>query len=212
MSVYAAFVWLAQIGAVTPSVAPSVTAGATGQARAIGTDFLTEIVAIDIATMDALVGIRTPILTKFMTSVTGLGSATAAVVFLGIFYLAGWRRELAVGAVAVGFVGLVVPALMSVAQRPFPSDPVCMTSGSGLAPHSFPSGHAAAVTVFALVSHASENLPFRVVTALAATVAVSRIYLGTHYLSDTVIGVVIGVIGFAIGRTLAPRVRPLLPE
>jgi undecaprenyl-diphosphatase len=212
MSVHAALVWLAQIGAVTPSVAPSVTAGATGQVRAVGADLLTKIIAIDVATMDVLVGIRTPILTKFMTSVTGLGSAVAAAVFLGIFYLAGWRRELAVGVVAIGVVGLVVPALMSLVQRPFPSDPVCVTSGSGLTPHSFPSGHAAAVTVFALVSHASENLPFRIVTALAATVAVSRIYLGTHYLSDTVAGIVIGVLGFAAGRALAPRVRPLIPE
>jgi undecaprenyl-diphosphatase len=212
MSVYATLVWLAQVGAVTPSVAPSVTTGATRRVRAAVATLLTEVVAIDVATMNVLVAIRSPLLTKVMTSVTGLGSATAAVVFLGIFYLAGWRRELAVGVVAIGVVGLVVPALMSLVQRPFPSDPVCVTAGSGLTPHSFPSGHAAAVTVFALVSHASENLPFRIVTALAATVAVSRIYLGTHYLSDTVVGIVIGVVGFAAGRALAPRVRPLIPE
>ena len=212
MSVYTTLVWLAQVGAVTPSVAPSITTGATGQVRGVVADLLAGIVAIDIATMDVLVAIRTPLLTKAMTSVTGLGSATAGAVFLGIFYLAGWRRELAVGVVAIGVVGLVVPALMALIQRPFPSDPVCVTSGSGLTPHSFPSGHAAAVTVFALVSHASENLPFRVVTALAVTVAVSRIYLGTHYLSDTVVGIVIGAVGFAVGRALAPRVRPLLPE
>jgi len=68
------------------------------------------------------------------------------------------------------------------------------------------------VTVFALVSRGSDHLPFRAVTALAATVAVSRIYLGTHYLSDTVAGIAIGVVAFVVGRALAPRVRPLLPE
>lgn len=212
MTVNSALAWLAQAGAAVPSMAPTAMAGATGQIRAVGADLLAMMVAVDIAAMDALVAIRTPILTKMMTSVTGLGSVTAAAVFLGIFYLAGWRRELAVGGVAIAVVGLVVPTLMYFIQRPFPSDPVCMTSGSGLSPHSFPSGHAAAVTVFALVSRGSENLPFRVVTALAATVAVSRIYLGTHYLSDTVVGIVIGVVGFAIGRALAPRVRPLIPE
>jgi undecaprenyl-diphosphatase len=212
MTVNSALAWLAQAGAAVPSMAPAAMAGATGQIRDVVADLLAMMVAVDIAAMDALVAIRTPILTKMMTSVTGLGSVTAAAVFLGIFYLAGWRRELAVGGVAIAVVGLVVPTLMYFIQRPFPSDPVCMTSGSGLSPHSFPSGHAAAVTVFALVSRGSENLPFRVVTALAATVAVSRIYLGTHYLSDTVVGIVIGVVGFAIGRALAPRVRPLIPE
>jgi len=212
MTVDAALARLAHVGAAAPSVMPAVEAGVPGRLRAVGADLLAGLVAVDVAVVDLLVSIRTPTLTKGMTSVTGLGSATAAAVFLGIFYLAGWRRDLAVGAVAIGVVGLVVPALMYLVQRPFPSSPVCMTSGSGLTPHSFPSGHAAAVTVFALVSRGSDHLPFRAVTALAATVAVSRIYLGTHYLSDTVAGIAIGVVAFVVGRALAPRVRPLLPE
>lgn len=175
-------------------------------------DLLAWIVSVDTAVADFFVAIRQPMLTKLMTSVTGLGSATAAAVFLGIFYLAGWRRELAVGAVALGLTGVIVPALMYLVQRPFPAEPVCQTSGSGLTPHSFPSGHAAAVTILALVSRGSEHLPFRIVTALAATVAVSRIYLGTHYFSDTVVGVAIGIAAFAVGRSLAPRLRARLPE
>ncbi|MBB6646098.1 phosphatase PAP2 family protein [Halobellus ruber] len=175
-------------------------------------DLLAWIIAVDTAVADLFVAIRHPLLTKVMTSVTGLGSASAAAVFLGIFYLAGWRREFAVGAVALAVSGVVVPALMYLVQRPFPADPVCQTSGSGLTPHSFPSGHAAAVTVLALVSRGSENLPFRIVTALAATVAVSRMYLGTHYLSDTLVGVALGIAAFAVGRSLAPRLRARLPE
>jgi undecaprenyl-diphosphatase len=68
------------------------------------------------------------------------------------------------------------------------------------------------VTVLALISRGSENLPFRIVTALAATVAASRMYLGTHYLSDTLVGVALGVAAFAIGRSMAPRLRARLPE
>jgi len=178
----------------------------------VAADLLARILAVDTAVADLLVSIRSPALTKLMTSVTGLGSASAAAVFLGIFYLAGWRRELAVGAVALGISGVLVPALMYLVQRPFPADPVCQTSGSGLSPHSFPSGHAAAVTILALVSRGSEHLPFRIVTALAATVAVSRMYLGTHYLSDTVFGVAIGVAAFVIGDSLGPRLRARLPD
>jgi undecaprenyl-diphosphatase len=50
-----------------------------------------------------------------------------------------------------------------------------------------------------------------VATALAATVAVSRMYLGTHFLSDTLFGIALGVAAFAVGRWLAPRVRTHLP-
>ena len=175
-------------------------------------DLLAWILAVDTAVAELLVTIRNPALTKFMTSVTGLGSASAAMVFLGVFYLAGWRRELAVGAVALGLSGVIVPALMYLVQRPFPAEPVCQTSGSGLSPHSFPSGHATAVTILALVSHGSEHLPFRIVTALAATVAVSRMYLGTHFLSDTLFGVALGVAAFAVGRSLGPRLRDRLPD
>jgi len=173
-------------------------------------DLLAWILSVDTAVAELFVSIRHPALTKLMTSVTGLGSASAAAVFLGIFYLAGWRRELAVGAVALGVTGVLVPALMYLVQRPFPADPVCQTSGSGLSPHSFPSGHAAAVTILALVSRGSEHLPFRIVTAIAATVAVSRMYLGTHYLSDTLFGVALGIAAFAVGRALAPRLRDRL--
>lgn len=175
-------------------------------------DLLAWILSVDTAVAELFVAIRHPVLTKLMTSVTGLGSAAAVAVFLGIFYLAGWRRELAVGAVALGLSGIAVPALMYFVQRPFPPEPVCQTSGSGLTPHSFPSGHAAAVTILALVSRGSEHLPFRIVTALAATIAVSRMYLGTHYLSDTLFGVALGIVAFAVGRSLAPRLRARLPD
>jgi len=188
---------------------------AVGQIGPVGravADLLAWIRAADTAVAELFVAVRHPTLTKLMTSVTGLGSASAAVVFLGIFYLAGWRRELAVGAVALGLSGVVVPVLMYLVQRPFPAEPVCQTSGPGLTPHSFPSGHAAAVTILALVSRGSTHLPFRIVTALAATVAVSRMYLGTHFLSDTLVGVAIGVAAFAAGRSLAPRLRARLPD
>ena len=207
----------ATVGGGTAATAAShvptrATAVQLGAADGPVADLLAWVFSVDAAVAELLVAIRHPTLTKFMTSVTGLGSATAAVVFLGIFYLAGWRRELAVGAVALGLSGVVVPALMYLVQRPFPANPVCQTAGDGLTPHSFPSGHAAAVTILALISRGSEHLPFRIATALAATVAVSRMYLGTHYLSDTLFGVAVGVAAFAVGRAVAPRLRARLPD
>jgi len=146
---------------------------------------------------------RTPLATKLFTSVTGLGSATAALVLVGLFRAAGWTRAFRRAGVALAVCGVAVGTLMLTVQRPFPPQPVCTTAGESVAT-SFPSGHAASATVFALVAHRSEALPTAVGAVLAAAVAVSRVYLGTHYLTDTVAGVVIGVLAFLLaGRVLA---------
>ena len=155
------------------------------------------IVGLDQLAADLLVSIRDPAITKVMNSVTGLGSATAAAVIVGLFYLADWHEEVATSVLALGLTGPVVLTLMGLIQRPFPPNPVCVTSGEMVA-HSFPSGHAAGVTVFALLAARSERLPFAPTVALAAMVAVSRMYLGTHYLSDTIVGIGIGAAAFFI--------------
>lgn len=166
---------------------------------------LQPILALDSAVVDLVLAARHPLVTKVMTSVTGLGSASAALVFLGLCYLAGWRSELAVTGTSLLVAGVVVVSLMALVQRPFPPQPVCLTRGTEMTPHSFPSGHAAAVTVYALVARRSDALPTVAVTGVAGLVAVSRVYLGTHYFSDTVVGVVIGVGAFLLGRWLVER-------
>ena len=160
-------------------------------------DVLALIVGLDHLAVDFLVAIRDPAITKVMNSVTGLGSATAAAVVVGLFYLAGWHEEVGTSVLALGLTGPVVLTLMGLVQRPFPPDPVCVTSGEMVA-HSFPSGHAAGVTVFALLAARSERLPFAPTAVLAGLVAVSRMYLGTHYLSDTIAGIGIGAAAFFI--------------
>jgi undecaprenyl-diphosphatase len=193
--------------ATTSVVRPSVESAAgvaiqPGLAGEVVSGLLARIVALDARMVALIVDLRHPILTKLMASVTGLGSASAAAVFLGLCYLAGWRRELAVAAISLSITGVVVVSLMGLVQRAFPPQPVCMTDGSGVTPHSFPSGHAAAVTVYAAVSRRSERLPSEIVAALAATIAFSRIYLGTHFLSDTVVGVLIGGAAVLVSRRL----------
>jgi undecaprenyl-diphosphatase len=167
---------------------------------------LTFIVRLDQQIADLMLALRHPVLTKVMTSVTGLGSATAALVFLGVCYLADWDEELYTSALALALTGIVVSVLMSTIQRPFPPDPVCMTGGGGSITSSFPSGHAAAVTVYAMTARKSPALPFGLVTLLAGTIAVSRMYLGTHYFSDTIGGVLIGVGAFYLAGRLRQRI------
>jgi len=96
---------------------------------------------------------------------------------------------------------------MLTVQRPYPPQPVCMTGSAETVASSFPSGHAAAVTVYAMTARRSEVLPFGVVSLLAGTVSVSRVYLGTHYLTDTVVGVGIGIAAFWLAAWLLSRVE-----
>ncbi|GCF13193.1 hypothetical protein Harman_11280 [Haloarcula mannanilytica] len=168
-------------------------------------DVLDFVVEIDERTVSLILDLRGPFATKILTSVTGLGSASAAIVFLGMFYLAGWEEELLTAAVALALTGVVVGVLMQTVQRPFPPDPVCLTGDAESVATSFPSGHAAAVVVFAMTARQSPRLPFGAVAALAAMIAFSRVYLGTHYLSDTVAGVAIGVGAFVVAKRLVDR-------
>lgn len=170
-------------------------------------DFFDILVRLDTATMDAIVAVRSPLLTKLLTSVTGLGSATAALCFVGVCYLADWDDAFRHSLVALALTGVVVGTLMMTVQRPFPTDPVCLTDGAEAVATSFPSGHAAAVAVYAMTAQKSDALPFAAVTVLAAVVAVSRIYLGTHYLSDTVAGVGIGIAAFLLSAWVLDRVN-----
>jgi undecaprenyl-diphosphatase len=162
------------------------------------------VVRVDAAVVDLVLEARGPLATKVLTSATGLGSVTTALVFLGVFYLAGWREEFALAAGTLALTGLVVGVLMATVQRPFPPQPVCLTDGASVAT-SFPSGHAAAATAFAMVARRSAVLPTAPVAGLAAVVAVSRVYLGTHYFSDTVAGVLIGALAFLLVARLFAR-------
>jgi len=164
--------------------------------------------ALDTQTALFVSEIRTPLVTKLLTSVTGLGSATAALVFLGLFWTAGWRETTKRAGVALAITGVVVATLMATVARPFPPRPVCQTTGAAVA-SSFPSGHAAAATVFTVTAWRSESLPVAAVAPLALAVAVSRVYLGTHYLSDTVAGIAIGIGAVAVTGALLTRWEPL---
>ncbi|WP_336338421.1 phosphatase PAP2 family protein [Haloarcula brevis] len=168
-------------------------------------DLLDLLVRVDAVTMDAIVAARTPLLTKLLTSVTGLGSATAALCFVGVCYLADWDEAFRHSLLALVLAGAFVGALMLTIQRPFPAAPVCLTDGAETVATSFPSGHAAAVTVYAMTARKSDALPFGTVATLATLVAVSRVYLGTHYLTDTVAGVGIGIAASLLAAWLLDR-------
>lgn len=97
--------------------------------------------------------------------------------------------------------------------RPVIDDPLVVLSS-----YSFPSGHVAGATVFYGVVTAMwltrvQDRRWRACLVLAATlmvllVALSRLYLSVHYLSDVVAGLAEGLVWLALCLTASNRLRP----
>jgi membrane-associated phospholipid phosphatase len=112
---------------------------------------------------------------------------------------------------AAALAGLSVMVLKGLFDRARPPladpglDPVGTVPGSA----SFPSGHAA--TAFAAAVAVGMLYPrFRTpLLALAATVALSRVYLGVHFATDVLAGSVLGAaIGLATGIVVRVQAAP----
>jgi membrane-associated phospholipid phosphatase len=117
--------------------------------------------------------------------------------------LLAWRRHwlrLAAFALAVLTSELLIGTMKAAIDRPRPPDSLIATSGS-----SFPSGHAVAtaVTAVGLVLVLAPPGPRRWrwevnAVVLTSVMALSRVYLRAHWLTDTVAGALLGA-GLALG-------------
>jgi undecaprenyl-diphosphatase len=72
---------------------------------------------------------------------------------------------------------------------------------------SFPSGHTSAAFVSALVLGMLFTGPFSTVLIIfALIVGISRVYLGVHYPSDVIVGILIALISFAMVLNVLPGI------
>ena len=152
---------------------------------------------VDVYVADWLHGHATPAVTGVMLAVTHAHGVIAISTYalLAAAYLA-WKRDwywlLCVGVAVPG--GMILNALTKLAfrrARPSFEHPLL-----DLATYSFPSGHVAGATLFYGVLAAmlvgkchtwrARALIVSLALALIALVAASRMYLGVHYLSDTI--------------------------
>ena len=140
---------------------------------------------------------------RFFTGVTELGSIWAAGAAAGILALSGRRRAAANAFAAAGAAWLAGQGLKRVANRPRPyeadADATRLLVGPPNAT-SWPSSHPAVLTAFTRVAARDLALGPMSRTGLAGldlSVAASRVYVGVHYPSDVVSGL---LIGRAIGR------------
>lgn len=148
-------------------------------------------------------------LDALMTAFTVMGISFVMATFAIGLWLRG-RKDLAIDyivMIAIASILAEVIKLLTDRQRPFDSlqnvntiSTLGLTSASG---PSFPSGHAArAFAVAALLSFGRRPRIYAISLAIAALVAISRIYLGLHWPSDVLFGALLGVSSAIILRSL----------
>lgn len=168
---------------------------------------------IDLGIVEYLAAHRTPFATALAYSATAIGSTLTVSLLAILFalYLAHTHRHLLIPFV-ISIVGSVASfeIIKDVVARVRPPELYAVY----LPPEfSFPSGHATtAVTLFGFVAYVfarRQKRPLRLgIYALAGVVAlcisVSRVYLGVHYPSDIIAGLVLGAFWLWVGLRCIP--------
>lgn len=104
-----------------------------------------------------------------------------------------WRERAVIMAVAIVITALVVMAIKFTVRRSRPEGEWGSIYRS-TDPHSFPSGHAARAAMLAVLALGLGPVWFAIVLLVwAPLVALARVAMGLHYLSDALAGVLIGV-------------------
>jgi len=157
-------------------------------------------VRADIAILNMFENLRTPTGDEIMTIITTLGdgivvTAITLVVALYLFARKAWRRG-AGFLIAMASTALFVPIIKLLLHRSRPMDLY-----SGADAFSFPSGHATLTTVLfgicaVLIAHDRSRWVkagiFTITAVFVITVSFSRIYLGAHWMSDVLAGLLFG--------------------
>lgn len=169
---------------------------------------------IDRAIMLFVQSLRLPVLNEIMKFITTIGNA-GIVWFVLIALLLIFKKTRRVGfdmllslAVCWVFSNLIVKPIVA-RTRPYVAIPELSVLVKFPSDFSFPSGHACSSFACAYVGGRSFKKKYGVaVWALAVLIAVSRIYVGVHYLTDILVGAAIGGFGGALVYALNKRYIP----
>lgn len=158
---------------------------------------------IDTAVNAIIPSIQTPSLTKLMIIITGIGSTTCLAILsilllILLIYKKRYHQSLLL---AFGMLGglLIELFIKAIIQRERPESMLIAETG-----YSFPSAHAMmALVFFAILMYTVKDdlknaflryLFIAVSICIVLLVAFSRLYLGVHWLSDVIGGLIIGAI------------------
>ncbi|HMA24958.1 MAG TPA: phosphatase PAP2 family protein, partial [Gemmatimonadaceae bacterium] len=159
---------------------------------------------VDDAVMRWMAAHQSPGVQSAMLEITALGTSAvvAMIVFIaGLFLWLNHHKHSAILLIAATLGGMVLDGLLKIGfNRPRPQ---IFQWGTQVVSSSFPSGHAMASTIVYgtvayLAARLQQNAASRFLTmGLAALIIVlicsSRLYLGVHYPSDVLAGVIIGL-------------------
>lgn len=170
---------------------------------------------LDQAVVMSVAGHRTDLLNNLAINLTALGSApvvTLIVLCVTLYAFAAGRQRVVLALLWTPLSFLLDDVLKLLFQHPRPTEAIIAIPDS----YSFPSGHAVAASALyitlALIAAQNERRqrPRRIIVATGVSIAVlvawSRVYLGVHYFSDVIGGLLLGVAGsvaaaVVLGRT-----------
>lgn len=158
--------------------------------------------------------LRVDALNTVFTHLTSVGGSLLVVIALVLVYFGNRRERLAgiTALVAACVEVLLVNGVLKVfvaRPRPFVTHEEIMPLTQVLSQYSFPSGHTALAFALAFVFYRLSAHKHRVYgLVVAALVGFSRMYLGVHYLSDVLGGIVIGY----LAAVLAERVVSFITD
>ena len=152
----------------------------------------------------AVRNLQTPALDRFFRNITNLGDfrfLTPATLFISAILM--WKHRRVSGLLYASAVvgGFLLETLMKITLRRNRPDlwPALVTEKT----FSFPSGHATMSTLFfggavAVVFHLTKRRAYRVAAVVVASigiflVAFSRVYLGAHWTTDVLAGILLGL-------------------
>lgn len=158
----------------------------------------------------------TPILDTFWSIVTALGEEILWFMFVAVIFWLGYKKESIFLALVLVSSVYVSYTLKHIIDRPRPGFHEVRKIEPAYQ-YSFPSGHAQTVSAAtfttawlvkknaSLVSKRGISL-FALAMAISVLVAISRIYLGAHWPTDVIAGLLIGILIFGVYALIANRI------
>lgn len=148
------------------------------------------------------VGLANPVISQFLSIVTILGGLSASVIVCGALFLLGNQKKainVSCSIILISFLTLLLKIII-MRPRPYMAIPATVIASAETG-WSFPSGHSGRVfSILPYSNNAGRTLRL-FGYFVASLIAFSRIYLGVHYLSDVVFGVITGyVAGLAVSH------------
>ncbi|MDD5163138.1 MAG: phosphatase PAP2 family protein [Candidatus ainarchaeum sp.] len=166
---------------------------------------LEQVMQFDNAFLHAVQAISSQPLDLLMAGITLFGNPVFWLLIVAFLYWQGKEHESFHLVNLIAISSIVIGAVKNIVARPRPSANdfrVVSTDNFSLDTYSFPSGHSSliAANFFYLKNFLKKNLKI-IFAIIAVLVAFSRLYLGMHYLTDVIAGLIIGsIIGWAYYR------------